>query len=174
LRRSSEAAGHYDLQNPSRRAESLALAEKYSQKLSTAFLDGNRYQVQNYPELAQAFAAKDQLTAMGRAPQDITKQIAEMLAQGQLPKVTQGNPLELEWERLKKNLKDVTDSIKIVEASGMPLDARDQQELMEAQRDLNDFVAKNSQVLAKSVQRETPAPQSAAPQNIVRQTVKPI
>jgi hypothetical protein len=174
LRRSSEAASHFDLQNPSRRDESVALAQKYAQRLSVTFLDPSVVSVQKYPELAQAFAVKDHMIAMGRAPADVTRQIADILAQGQLPKVIQGNPLGLEWERLKKNLKDVTDSIKIVEESGMPLDSRDRQELIEAQRELNDFVSKHSQVLAKSTLRESPTATPAAPQNVVRQTVKPV
>jgi len=173
LRRSSEASSHFDLQNPSRREESRALAEKYAQRLSTAFLEANRSNAQKFPELSQAFAARDQLIAMGRAPEEVAKQLAGMLAQGQLPKVAQGNPLELEWERLKRNLKDVADSIKIVEASGMALDLRDRQELLDAQRELNDFVTRHSEVLSKSVRQEPPAPLPAAPQVASRQTVKP-
>lgn len=173
LRRSRDAAQHYDMQFPTRTAESQALAQAYAGRLADAFRLEDRRLTNVLPELRLAYAAKDQQVASGSPATTVARQIGDLLAQGRIPRFDTMDPVEREWERLKKQLRDVTDSIQIVRASGMPLDAHDRKELTDAQRDLNDFMTKNCHLLTKAKMPVVPEPSRATQQTSARPTAKP-
>jgi hypothetical protein len=164
LRRSTEAANHYDDQYPERRGDSQALALAYGERLAQAYRSGDRQLATTLPELKLAFAAKDKLDPGSIDAERATQRIAETLAMGQLPRIQQPSSLERELASLKKNLNDITDSLQIVQSAGMQLDAHDRQELAEAQRKFSDFVAKNGHQLGRA-NPERPSP-DIAPSNV--------
>ncbi|WP_017461437.1 hypothetical protein [Dyella ginsengisoli] len=73
-------------------------------------------------------------------------------------------------ERLKDNVKQLTDSLQLAGGSGLPLSEADHKDLRDATQDLADFTSKNAQLLgiaprstAAPATADAPSPTAAAP-----------
>jgi predicted kinase len=159
LRTSPEASEQFDAQYPYDTANSRERALAYGARLAAAYKAGKPGDYMS--ELAVAYQVKRAAMeqhfdnrsdeAVRRLSSQIDRQILDCLLQAKTPTFDVRPHVQQEFDALKKEVNDILESFRLVEASGMSLDEQDRRELRDAQKRLGDFIEQHAGQLTRDL-----------------------